>query len=156
VAACSDGAPTPEHSSLVHAAVASLTVPTGWTQDGAHVAICDVYPTHCTDDSQHRAFRTDAPAPESCATFIAWIAAQSQVVRPVSVVGAAGTSAPTATDCMTELASQSLYLTRAHATGDLPAASRWAMRLEPSPAGGFTLSVVLGSPPRDPWWPVPK
>jgi hypothetical protein len=144
--------PSAADLAAVKQAVVDLSPPPGWTEVESIDVAC--HPGHpgCEDDSAHRAFHSLGTVEQACAAVTSWVLSSTTVFsEPIAVVGPE-TATPNAADCVSEIATAGEYVINTGAADlSLPSSSRWAMRLRPDSLGGWRLSVVLGSPPRDPW-----
>jgi hypothetical protein len=140
---------------LAKQTVASLEPPSGWADDDPLDVACHPWNKNCDDDTAHISFRSPTgSAEQACASVVGWLGT-APVFGDALAIRGADTAAPSAADCVAELDSVHEYVVRAHATvPGMPDSARWSVRLTPRPLGGFSLSVALGSPPRDPWQPT--
>ena len=128
VVACSSvtgcTAPTNVQAQKIAGTMSSLPVPRGWTEPAPMQTVCMEPNLDCQDPNARRVFTTTAVRQQVCVEFVGWV--------------------------QNEIAHYTRYLVTARAPHDGAGDAHWRMALTQA-ASGYALSVVVGSPPREPW-----
>lgn len=103
----------------------------------------------CQDPNARRAFATTVGLQQACAEFVGWVKNNAVFEVPTAIVDTSESTVAIA-DCQEEITSYTRYRVKAGAPEDGSGDASWKLTLTRS-APGFSLSAVLGSPPRDPW-----
>ena len=103
----------------------------------------------CQDPNARRAFATTVGLQRACAEFFGWVKNNAAFELPLAIVGTSEATVAIA-DCQTEITNYTRYVVKAKAPHDGAGDAAWRLTLTRG-APSFSLSVVLGSPPRDPW-----
>jgi len=147
VSACT--APTNVQAQKIAGTMSSLPVPRGWSEPAPMQTVCMEPDLDCQDPNARRVFITTAGRQHSCVEFVGWVQNNAVFEIPSAIVGTSEKPVA-AEDCLAEIAHYTRYVVTARAPHDGAGDAHWRMALTQA-ASGYALSVVVGSPPREPW-----
>jgi hypothetical protein len=141
-------APTNVQAEKIRGTMASLTAPRGWTEPTPMQTDCMQPNLDCQDPNARRMFVTTVDVTRTCGELVGWVANNAVFEIPKAIVGTSEKT-PIAADCVTELHDYGRYLLKARAPHDAAGDAGWKLKLAPQSVG-YSLTVVIGAPPRQP------